>query len=256
MITEGIVIETEHLTKKFDSILAVNELNLRVTTGMRFGLLGPNGSGKTTTVRMLSGLMTPTSGSAKVFGFDIHTHGDEIKALTGLLPETPGLYSKLSAVEFLEFIGALNGMSGSDLPRRIEKLLQMLGLESRQDDLLESYSSGMKQKVLIASTVLHNPRLVFLDEPTSRLDPAASALVKDLIKVLSEETDTSFFICTHMTGFAEDICDVVGILKEGAIVAIGSPDEIIKSTNTTNLEEAYLKIVGGKVDREALLAWR
>ena len=186
MITESIVIETEHLTKKFDSILAVNDLNLRVTTGMRFGLLGPNGSGKTTTVRMLSGLMTPTSGSAKVFGFDIHTHRDEIKALTGLLPETPGLYSKLSAVEFLEFIGALNGMSGSDLPRRIEKLLQMLGLESRQDDLLESYSSGMKQKVLIASTVLHNPRLVFLDEPTSRLDPAASALVKDLIKVLSE----------------------------------------------------------------------
>lgn len=256
MITDTTVIETELLTKKFDSILAVNELNLRVTKGMRFGLLGPNGAGKTTTVRMLSGLITPTSGSAKVCSFDVHTQRDEIKAATGLLPETPGLYSKLSAVEFLEFIGALNGMSGSNLRGRIEKLLQLLGLESRQDDLLESYSSGMKQKVLIASTVLHSPKLVFLDEPTSRLDPAASALVKDLIKVLSEETDTSFFISTHMTGFAEDICDIVGILKDGVIVAIGSPDDIIESTNTTNLEEAYLKIVGGKVDRDALLAWR
>ena len=256
MTTDSKVIETELLTKKFDSIIAVNELNLRVTTGMRFGLLGPNGAGKTTIVRMLSGLITPTSGSAKVTGFDVHTHRNEIKAVTGLLPETPGLYSKLSAVEFLEFIGALNGMSGSDLHERIEKLLRMLGLENRQDDLLESYSSGMKQKVLIASAVLHDPKLVFLDEPTSRLDPAATALVKDLIKVLSEETDTSFFISTHMTSFAEDICDIVGILKDGVIVAIGSPDEIIKSTNTRNLEEAYLKIVGGKIDREALLAWR
>jgi len=200
--------------------------------------------------------MSPTRGTATVCGFDVGTHRNDIKAVTGLLPETPGLYSKLSAVEFLEFIGALNRMSGESLFRRIDSLLSLLGLESRQDDLLESYSSGMKQKVLIASTVLHEPRLAFLDEPTSRLDPSASVVVKDLVIALAEETDTSFFICTHMTGFAEDICDTIGILIEGSLVSRGSPDDIIESAKATNLEEAYLNIVGGRVDRQALLAWR
>ncbi|MCK4567999.1 MAG: ABC transporter ATP-binding protein, partial [Candidatus Thorarchaeota archaeon] len=111
-------------------------------------------------------------------------------------------------------------------------------------------------KVLVASTLLHEPKLVFFDEPTSRLDPAASALVKDLILALAEETDTSFFICTHQTSFAEDVCDVIGILNEGELVVHGSPADIIDSMKVSDLEEAYLKIVGGQVDREALLAWR
>ncbi|MDF1540534.1 MAG: ABC transporter ATP-binding protein, partial [Candidatus Thorarchaeota archaeon] len=173
-----------------------------------------------------------------------------------LLPEAPGLYSKLSAVEFLEFIGALNGMNGEKIHRRTDSLLAILGLESRQDDLLESYSSGMKQKVLIASAVLHEPRLVFLDEPTSRLDPAVSALVKDMIMALAQETNTTFFLCTHMTSLAEDISDKVGILTEGTLVTTDSPEEIIASTGASNLEDAYLRIVGGKVDRDSLLAWR
>jgi ABC-2 type transport system ATP-binding protein len=159
-------------------------------------------------------------------------------------------------VEFLEFIGALHGRNGAALNRRIDSLLSILGLEGRQNDLLESYSSGMKQKVLVASTLLHEPKLVFLDEPTSRLDPAASVLVKDLIQVLAEETETSFFICTHQTSFAEDVCDVIGILNAGEIVTHGSPTDIIENLNVSDLEEAYLKIVGGHVDRAALLAWR
>ncbi len=250
------VIKTKGLAKNFDTVQAVRNLDLEVATGSRFGFLGPNGAGKTTTVRMLSGLMKQTSGEAEVCGYDISTHRNEIKAVTGLLPESPGLYSKLSAREFLEFIGALNDKSGDDLNRRINNLLGMLGLESRQDDLLESYSSGMKQKVLIASTLLHEPKLVFLDEPTSRLDPAASALVKELILALAEQTDTSFFICTHMTDFAEDVCDMIGIISNGDLVLRGSPQEIIESVGATDLEDAYLKIVGGKVDRETLLAWR
>jgi ABC-2 type transport system ATP-binding protein len=132
----------------------------------------------------------------------------------------------------------------------------MLGLEGRQDDLLDTYSSGMKQKVLVASTILHEPRLVFLDEPTSRLDPSAGALVKDLIHVLAEETETTFFICTHQTSFAEDACDIVGIINEGVLVTVGSPEEIVASTKTKDLEDAYLKIVGGQIDRSKLLAWR
>jgi ABC-2 type transport system ATP-binding protein len=249
-------IKTEGLTKVFGGVQAIRGLDLEVKWGSRFGLLGPNGAGKTTTVRILSGLLKQTSGTGTVCGYDIATQRDAIKAATGLLPETPGLYSKLSAVEFLEFIGALNGRNREALHRRINRLLAILGLEGRQDDLLESYSSGMKQKVLIASTLLHDPQLVFLDEPTSRLDPAASALIKDLILILAEETETSFFICTHITSFAEDVCDVIGILNKGRLVIIGSPQQIVESTGGKDLEEAYLRIVGGRVDRRALLAWR
>ena len=189
-------------------------------------------------------------------GFDVHSQREDIKAATGLLPEAPGLYSKLSAVEFLEFVGALNDLSGSQLNTRIDRFLGILGLEDRQNDLLESYSSGMKQKVLVASTLIHEPRLVFLDEPTSRLDPAASVLVKELILAMAKEMDTTFFICTHMIDFAEDVCETIGILNEGQLVTLGSPSEIIKNTETESLEEAYLKLVGGEVDREGLLSWR
>jgi len=256
MTNNGICIRTETLNKTFGSVHAVRNLNLEVSAGGRFGFLGPNGAGKTTTVRILSGLLKQTSGTATVCGHDVSSARDDIKGISGLLPESPGLYSKLSAVEFLEFIGALNGKNGEILNRRIDSLLGMLGLEGRQDDLLESYSSGMKQKVLVASTLLHEPKLVFLDEPTSRLDPSASVLVKDLILALAEETDTSFFICTHRTSVAEDVCDVIGILNNGELVTVGSPQEIIEVTQAQDLEEAYLKIVGGKVERSRLLDWR
>jgi ABC-2 type transport system ATP-binding protein len=173
-----------------------------------------------------------------------------------MLPESPGVYSKLSAVEFLEFVGALRDMSGEGLHKRVDRLLSILGLESRENDLLESYSSGMKQKVLVASTLLHDPQLVFLDEPTSRLDPAASALVKDIILALAEETHTTFFICTHQTAFAESVCNEIGLLNQGELVTKGSPDDIIESAGGKTLEDAYLSIVGGKVDRKKLLDWR
>ncbi|TXT53565.1 MAG: hypothetical protein BAJATHORv1_160008 [Candidatus Thorarchaeota archaeon] len=256
MTKNGICIRTRGLNKSFGSVHAVRDLDLEMKTSSRFGFLGPNGAGKTTTVRILSGLLKQTSGSAEVCGFDVSTDRDQVKTVTGLLPESPGLYSKLSAREFLELIGALNRRSGDSLSWRIDSLLSILGLEGRQDDLLESYSSGMKQKVLVASTLLHEPKLVFLDEPTARLDPSASALVKDLILALAEETETGFFICTHMTDFAEDVCDIIGILNQGRLVTLGAPQDIIERTKTSDLEEAYLKIVGGKIDRKTLLAWR
>lgn len=252
----SISIKTHQLSKYFGPIQAVKNLNLEVRKGSRFGFLGPNGAGKTTTVRILSGLMKQSSGSATVCGLSLKTKRNEIKAITGLLPETPGLYSKLSAVEFLEFIGALNGYNGSKLQHRIDSLLELLGLESRQDDLLESYSSGMKQKVLIASTLLHDPKLVFLDEPTSRLDPSASAVVKELIQILAEETATTFFICTHQTSFAEDVCDQLGIIIQGKLVITGTLEQVTNATKSKNLEAAYLRIVGNKIERDKLLKWR
>ena len=256
MKNNEISIKITNLQKAYGAVQAVRNLNLEVPVGQRFGFLGPNGAGKTTTVRMLASLLTPTSGTAQVCGFDVLTQRNQVKAVTGLLPESPGVYSKLSAVEFLEFVGALNHQNGTTLHQRIDRLLDLLGLEGRQDDLLESYSSGMKQKVLIASTILHDPKLVFLDEPTSRLDPSVSALVKDLILVLAQETATTFFICTHQTAFAEDVCDFIGILNQGQLVTTGTPQEIIDTVGAKDLEDAYLKIVGGKVDRKILLTWR
>jgi len=256
MTADNIMIETKNLSKSFASIRALVNLDLEVKKGTTFGFLGPNGAGKTTTVRILSGLLRQTTGNARVCGYDVSTQREDIKAVTGLLPEAPGLYSKLSAVEFLEFVGALNDLSGKNLNNRIDRLLGILGLEGRQNDLLESYSSGMKQKVLVASTLIHEPKLVFLDEPTSRLDPAASALVKELILAMTEDRDTTFFICTHMIDFAEDVCQTIGILNEGQMIALGTPQDIINSTNASNLEDAYLKLVGGEVDRENLLSWR
>lgn len=255
-MSDGFVIQTHGLSKNFGKIVALSNLDLSVAKGSVFGFLGPNGAGKTTTVRILSGLLKPTSGDATVCGFDIHAQRDDIKAVTGLLPETPGLYSKLSAVEFLEFIGALNNMSGEILHKRTDKLLGLMGLESRQNDLLESYSSGMKQKVLVASTVLHEPKLAFLDEPTSRLDPAASVLVKEIIIAMAKEMDTTFFICTHLTDFAEDVCEIIGILNQGVLNTLGSPNDIIHQVGGKDLEDAYLKIVGGEIDRSRLLSWR
>jgi ABC-2 type transport system ATP-binding protein len=249
-------IQTKGLSKNFGSVIALQNMNLEVQSGSVFGLLGPNGAGKTTAVRILSGLLRQSGGSATVCGYDVDSQREEIKSVTGLLPETPGLYSKLSAVEFLEFIGALNDMSGELLTKRIDSLMDLMGLEDRQNDLLESYSSGMKQKVLVASTVLHEPKLVFLDEPTSRLDPSASALVKEIIMAMAKEMDTTFFICTHMTDFAEDVCEVIGILNEGILNTLGSPRDIIDQVEAEDLEDAYLKIVGGQVDRSKLLSWR
>jgi len=256
MSKHNISIKTNALTKNFGSVQAVRNLALEIPVGTRFGFLGPNGAGKTTTVRMLSGLLKPTSGQASVCGMDVLTQQDEIKAITGLLPETPGLYSKLSAVEFLEFIGALNEVDERKLYRRIDSLLAILGLEGRQDNLLESYSSGMKQKVLIAATLLHDPQLIFLDEPTSRLDPSASILVKELILTLARETGTTFFLCTHQTALAEDVCDMIGLLIDGRLVVTGSPQEIVESAGGNDLEEAYLNLVGGRIDSEKLLTWR
>jgi ABC-2 type transport system ATP-binding protein len=255
-LSNSVDIKTVKLSKNFGAVQALKDLDVAVRKGSTFGFLGPNGAGKTTTVRILSGLLKPSSGTASVCGFDVNSQRDEIKAATGLLPEAPGLYSKLSAVEFLEFIGALNDLTGETVHRRIDQLLGLLGLEGRRNDLLESYSSGMKQKVLVASTILHEPRLVFLDEPTSRLDPAASALVKELILAMAKETETTFFICTHMTDFAEDVCEIIGILNQGILTTLGSPSEIVDQVGVQNLEEAYLKIVGGEVDRESLLSWR
>ena len=253
-----VLIRTDKLSKyygKGGEIKAVDELDLEVYEGETFGLLGPNGAGKTTTVRLLNCIIKPTNGTATVNGHDILKEETEVKRVTGLLAESPGLYEKLSAHEFLEFMGALYDVPGDILPERIDDLLKLFGLYDRRDDLLEGYSRGMKQKVLIASALIHDPAILFFDEPTSMLDPRAALMVKDLIKGLADKAGKTIFICSHILPIVEELCDRIGIINQGRLVALGRVDEIIAQTGKKTLEEAFIAITGG-VEEKELLAWR
>ncbi|MBA7605135.1 ABC transporter ATP-binding protein NatA [subsurface metagenome] len=254
-ISENYAIITNNLTKNFGNIMAVNNLNLKIPYGLTFGLLGPNGAGKTTTVRMLNSIISPTSGTAKVVGYDIISQSQQVKINSGFLPETPGLYQKLTAKEFLEFVGELYYLPKEIISNRIEELIDIFDLEGRENDLLEGYSRGMKQKVCLCAALIQDPKILFLDEPTSNLDPAAARMVKDLISDLAKKADKTIFICTHLLDAAENLCDLIGIIDNGVIKVEGSPKEIIESTETKDLEEAYLKIMGA-TRIEDLLAWR
>lgn len=233
----------------------MDELDLEVYGGETFGLLGPNGAGKTTTVRLLNCIVKPTSGTAIVNGHDILKEETEVKRVTGLLAESPGLYEKLSAYEFLELMGALYDVPGDILPERIDDLLKLFGLYNRRDYLLEGYSRGMKQKVLIAAALIHDPPILFFDEPTSMLDPRAALMVKNLIKGLANRAGKTIFICSHILPIVEEMCDRIGIINQGKLIALGTVDEIIAQTEKKTLEEAFIAITGGVEERE-LLAWR
>lgn len=248
-------IETQNLTKSFGNLSAVKELNLRIPYGKTYGLLGPNGAGKTTTIRMLNAIISKTFGNASVGGYDLIMQNNEIKRICGFLPESPGLYSKLTALEFLEFIGELYYLPKEVISARIDELLGLFDLEGRKNDLLESYSRGMKQKVCLCAALIQDPQIIFLDEPTSNLDPAAARMVKDLIKDLAKKADKTVFICTHLLDIAEELCDIIGIIVDGKLKIEGTPKEIIESLGVKNLEEAYLKVTGAS-HIEDLLAWR
>ena len=252
------VIRADKLSKHYGKngeIKALDELDLEVYEGETFGLLGPNGAGKTTTVRLLNCIIRPTGGTATVRGYDILKEDLEVKRVTGLLAESPGLYEKLSAYEFLEFMGALYDVPNNILTERGDDLLQLFGLQDRRDSLLEGYSRGMKQRILIAAALIHDPPILFLDEPTSTLDPRAALMVKDLIKKLAESAGKTIFICSPILPVVEELCDRIGIINQGRLVAVGTVDEIVAQTKTKTLEQAFIEITGG-VEEKEFLAWR
>ncbi len=253
----NVLIDITKLSKYYGKgeIKAVDNLDLKVYEGETFGLLGPNGAGKTTTVNLLNCIIKPTSGTATLNGYDILAKDMEVKRATGLLAESPGLYEKLSAYEFLEFMGGLYDVSSDILPERIDSLLKLFGLHNRRDYLLEGYSRGMKQKILLASALIHDPPILFLDEPTSTLDPRAALMVKDLIKGLAEKAGRTIFICSHILPLVEELCDRIGIINRGRLIALGTVTDIISQAETGTLEDAFIALTGGIEERE-LLAWR
>ncbi|MFQ6126173.1 MAG: ABC transporter ATP-binding protein [Candidatus Heimdallarchaeota archaeon] len=250
-------INIEGLTKDFGKIRALNEVSLYIKQGETFGLVGPNGAGKTTLVRILSGLLSPTSGRAAVGGFDVISARREVKRITGLLPERPGTYEDLTAREFLQFIAELYNVPRKKIRKRTDQLLTLFDLMDRGNDLIAGYSAGMRQRLMLASTIVHDPPVLFLDEPTSSLDPAAARMVKDLIDQLAEEAGRTIFISSHQLPLIEEVSDRIAILHEGNLMAHGTLNDLLSKTGTQKLEEAFFTVTGlKKRDAEVLLSWR
>lgn len=232
-----IAICIENLSRDFDhKVRAVDNLCLKVPKGIVFGFLGPNGSGKTTTIRLLLGLLKATSGQASVLGFDIQSQADEIRCRTGALLEHSGLYERLSAEDNLEFYGRVWRLPPAQRRTRIRELLSALGLWQRRQERVGGWSRGMKQKLAVARAMLHRPPLIFLDEPAAGLDPiAAAALCDDIIEMVTREGVT-VFLTTHNLAEAEKLCALVGVIRQGKLLAVGHPDELRSMIGSPQVE--------------------
>ncbi|MHA1205192.1 MAG: ABC transporter ATP-binding protein [Candidatus Heimdallarchaeaceae archaeon] len=226
MSSSDFAVETNRLTKDYGSLRAVNEIDLSIKKSEIFGLLGPNGAGKTTTIRLLSGMLTPTFGKAKVLGMDSVEKSLQIREKTGLLTETPSIYDRLTVRENLTFFGRIYGVKTDSLRKNIDKLLDIFDLEEKIDTKAGTLSKGIRQKVAIARTLIHDPELIFLDEPTASLAPESAKVVRDLILNLAKESKKTFFIATHNLYEAEILCDRVAIINRGKILAVGKPKEL------------------------------
>jgi len=242
------VIELERVTKRFGRLEAVRDLSLRVERGELFAFLGPNGAGKTTTVKLIAGLLRPTAGVVRVSGFDVLREAVEVKRRLSYVPDQPYLYEKLTGREFLEFVGRLHRMNGANLERAIDRLLEFFGCLEYADELTESYSHGMKQRIVIASALLTEPQVLVIDEPTVGLDPRSARLVKDTFRERGKQGVT-IFMCTHALSVAEELADRIGIVDRGRLVACGTLTELQAqgggaSPVAASLEELYLSLTG------------
>ncbi|MCS7131367.1 MAG: ABC transporter ATP-binding protein [Hadesarchaea archaeon] len=238
------MIELQGLTRKFNGLTAVDGLTFEVKEGEIFGLLGPNGAGKTTTVRMLCCLIKPTSGKAFVCGYEVGKDALKIREIVGLLPEAPGLYGELSAYRNLEFYAKLYGVPKQKREENIERFLRMLGLWERRNDPVATFSKGMQQKLAIVRAMVHEPKVLFLDEPTAALAPESAKIVRDFILELKREQRT-IFLCTHNLYEAERLCDRVAIINS-KLIAIGSPIELERKFGSDKTE-VHLERVNKKI---------
>jgi ABC-2 type transport system ATP-binding protein len=222
----SIAIQTNQLTRDFRSVRAVDQITFEVDSGSLFGFLGPNGSGKTTTIRLLLGLLEPSQGHSKVLGYDPITQGQLVRENCGALLEHTGLYERLTAAENLEFYAHVFRLPASESKSRIKELLTNMGLWDRKNEIVKGWSRGMKQKLAVARAMLHRPKVIFLDEPTAGLDPVAASAFREELHDLVRKSGVTVFLTTHNLNEAERLCDRVGVLREGKLLAIGSPDEL------------------------------
>ena len=222
------IIDCRKVSFKYNSVHALKDFTLNVNRGEVVALLGPNGAGKTTSIRVLNGLLLPESGSINILGLDPREDGAKIRARTGVLTETPALYERLTARQNLSFFGSLSEMSRFEVEKRSKHLLEVFNLQQRSRDRVETFSKGMKQRLALVRALLHDPELLFLDEPTSDLDPEAAKQVQDLILEISGHENRTVILCTHRLYEAEKLCDRVAIMKNGSVAAAGTLEELRK----------------------------
>jgi ABC-2 type transport system ATP-binding protein len=241
-------IRTQDLSRHFKEVHALDGLSLEVAPGTVFGFLGPNGAGKTTAIRLLLGLLEPTSGSAEVLGFDTRRQADAVRQSCGALLEFNGLYERVSAEDNLDFYGRVWHMSRSDRQARIKELLDSMGLWERRKEGVGTWSRGMKQKLAVARTLFHRPKLIFLDEPTAGLDPIAAATLREDLSALAGREGVTIFLTTHNLTEAEKLCQRVGVVNKGRLLAVGTLEELRSQNESPRLE------VSGTGFNESLLA--
>ena len=245
------MIRLKQLTKRYGRFTAVDRLDLEVPRGELFGFLGPNGAGKTTTFRMIAGILRPTSGSIEIGGIDINQRPLEAKARLGFIPDRPFVYDKLTGAEFLRFVAALYGQHGTGIERRIDELLELFDLRRWKDELTESYSHGMRQKLIISGALVHRPEVIVVDEPMVGLDPRSARLLKDLFRQFVNRGGT-VLMSTHTLEVAETMCDRIAIIHGGRIVASGTMSDLQEQTASEQLglEDLFLKLTGGMRDHQ------
>ena len=237
------MIELKTLTKKYGDYTAVDDLNLFVRKGEIFGFIGPNGAGKTTTIKMIGGLLAPSSGSVTVAGIDIQQEPEKAKSKIGFIPDRPYLYEKLTGREFLRFTADLYGVPEDRFSKKALQNLEMFSLADWSNELIESYSHGMKQRLIMSAALLHDPEVIIVDEPMVGLDPVAIIMVKDLFKRLAQ-TGVTIFMSTHTLAVAEDICDRIGVINKGHLIASGTTAELRRKANVSDaaLERVFLNL--------------
>ena len=237
------MIELTRLTKRYGSITAVNDLSLRVTQGEIFGFIGPNGAGKTTTIKMMGGLIAPTSGTVKVAGADMARDPEKAKRIIGFIPDRPFLYEKLTGMEFLRFTADLYGAGDNGFVDRAVRLLSVFSLTEWGNELIESYSHGMKQRLIMCAALVHEPRVLVVDEPMVGLDPRGIRLVKDLLKGLSERGVT-IFLSTHTLEVAQNLCHRIGVIHRGRMIAMGTTTDLKREAGVgeQDLEAVFLRL--------------
>jgi ABC-2 type transport system ATP-binding protein len=236
-------IETHRLTKRFNKFTAVDHVDLKIQTGEIYGLLGPNGAGKSTIIRMLCTLLNPSEGTASIAGFDVVHQANEVRERIGLVSEKMIMYARLTALENLEFFGSLYGMEKSELRRKSEELLEMVKLTPFKDKLVGGFSSGMRQRVNVIRAILHDPDILFLDEPTTQLDPQSTRFVRDMVKDLRQRGHT-IVLTTHIMEEADELSDRVCIIDNGKIMAVDSPQALKTKYNSESLLDVFLTLTG------------
>jgi len=253
--SRGSALKLMGVAKRYGDITAVDYIDLDVESGEIFGLLGPNGSGKTTTLKMILGLVKPDSGSVNVLGVKVEDDPISVKKQVGYVPESPRLYEFLTGLEYLDFIADIYGIAVSEKKTRIEEYLQALELEGREGDMISSYSHGMKQKITLISAFLHKPKLLLLDEPLSGLDPRSARIVKDLLRKLASQGVTTI-MSTHILEIAQAMCDRIAIMYEGRLLALGNMEELRQKAKLPglDLEDIFLKLTGTEDVREVVEA--